>query len=215
MLVVTTPADDLALASIEVLRVAAGLAADDDSRDDELAALGLRIAAEITEACNVAVGEGGEPTLIREGLTETFSAAGDDVLILSRRHQVELISVTEGGDAVTIDGRALDGEAGLLERWIDGRRSTWKAREIVVTYDAGFPADEVPAGLVGAVSDLVRVRLSEAGADPLEKSRTVEIPNVETVRVDRRVGGAPGSQAGIPADILARLSRFMNTGYAG
>jgi len=212
MLIVTTPADDLALAPIEALRAAAGVA--DDSRDDELEALGLRIAAEITDACGIIAGKGGEPTLRRERLTETFSASNYDVLVLSRRHDIEIISVTDGGEAIILDDRALDSEAGLLERWIDGRQSTWRNREIVVVYEAGFEADEVPTNLVGVVTDMVRIRLSEGATDPLEKSRSVEIPNVETVRIDRWVGSSPGASHGLPADILARLSRFMNTGYA-
>lgn len=212
MLVVTTPADDLALVSIEALRAAAGVA--DDSRDDELNALGLRIAAEITDACGIIAGKGGEPTLRRETLMETFSASNSDVLVLSRRHNAEIVSVTDGGEAITLDERALDGEAGLLERWIDGRQSSWCNREIVVVYETGFEVDEVPASLVGVVTDLVRIRLSEASIDPLEKSRSVEIPEVETIRTERWVGTVPGASAGLPADIIARLSRFMNTEVA-
>jgi hypothetical protein len=212
MLIVTTPADDLALAPIEALRAAAGVA--DDSRDDELTALGLRIAAEITDACGIVAGQGGEPTLRRETLTETFSARNMDVLVLSRRHAAEIVSVTDGGEAITLDDRALDGEAGLLEHWIDGRQSSWCNREIVVVYEAGFDIDEVPTSLVGVVTDMVRIRLSEGATDPLEKSRSIELPDVETVRIDRWVGSSPGASHGLPADILARLSRFINTGYA-
>jgi hypothetical protein len=208
MLVVTTPADDLALAPIEALRAAAGVA--DGSRDDELTALGLRIAAEISDACGIAAGQGGEPTLRRERLTETFSASGSHELVLSRRHQVEIVSVTEAGEAVALDPRSLDGETGLLERWIDGRQSCWRNREIVVVYDAGFDADKVPASLVGAITDMVRVRLSEGSIDPLEKSRSIEIPDVETTTIERWIGSAPGAAAGLPADILARLARFSN-----
>ncbi|MER9306783.1 hypothetical protein [Mesorhizobium sp. M0496] len=206
MLVVTTPATDLALAPIAALRAAAGVTGA--SRDTELAALGLRIAAEITEALDIAVGQGAEPTLRAERLTETFDACGLDELILSRRHDAAIVSITQDGDDVTLDTRSLDPETGLLQRWIDGRRSYWRARSIVVVYDAGFEA--VPPTLVGAVTDLVRLRLSAAGADPLEKSRSVEIPDVRTVKVDRWVSAGSGASAGIPDDIMDRLARFNN-----
>lgn len=211
MLTVTTPAADLALASIEELRAAAGVA--DTSMDAELEPLGLRIAAEITEACNIAVGKNAEPTLRKERLTETFDACNADELILSRRHNVEIISITQDGKTITLDERSLSAEAGLLERWIDGSRSPWRARTVVVVYDAGF--EDVPASLVGIVSDLVRIRLSEATADPLEKSRTIEITDVETIRSERWVGTVPGTGSnGLPQAITDRLRRFTNVSFA-
>jgi hypothetical protein len=208
MLVITTPADDHALAPIEAMRAAAGVA--DDSRDDELEALSLRISAEIVDACDVAVGEGAEPTLRKERLTETFSGHHDDALILSRRHNVEIVSVTEDGVTATLDARSLESEKGLLYRWIDGRKSFWNAREIVIVYDAGF--DTVPPGLVGVVTDMARIRLSEASADPLVKAVTVDVEGIDSVRTDRWVGGLPSgkSNGGLPPDIMARLARFMN-----
>jgi hypothetical protein len=209
-LVVTEKASDTLLAPIAVLRAAAGLAADDASRDTELTALGQRISAEIVEACRIAVGEGAEPTLRKETLTETFSGCCDDVLILSRRHNVKITSVTEDGNAVTIDARGLKSEAGLLERWVDGCRSRWWAKEIVVVYDAGF--DTSPPSLVGVVTDLARMRLSQASVDPLVKSVRVEVTDIDTVQTDRWVGATPGSEpnGALPAEIIARLSRFMN-----
>lgn len=209
-LVVTEKASDTLLAPIAVLRAAAGLTAGDTSRDTELTDLGQRISAEIVEACRIAVGEGAEPTLRKETLTETFSGCCDDVLILSRRHNVKITSVTEDGNAVTIDARGLKSEAGLLERWVDGCRSRWWAKEIVVVYDAGF--DTSPPSLVGVVTDLARMRLSQASVDPLVKSVRVEVMDVDTVQTDRWVGATPGSEpnGALPAEIMARLSRFMN-----
>lgn len=212
-LVVVEPAGDLSLAPIEVLRVAAGLAPDDDSRDLQLASLGLRISAEITDACKIAVGEGGAPTLRRELLRQIFRNADVEVLVLDRRHEVELTAVSIGGEPVAdltmID---VDVEAGMLTRWVDGCQARWRAGEIVIEYRAGF--DDAPPALVGAVTDVARVRLSEATHDPLDKAVTIEIPDVETVRRDRWLGALPGassaSNGGLPADIVARLGRFMN-----
>lgn len=208
-LTIVTPAPDPSLAPTEVMRAAAGLALDDDSRDEELTALGLRISAEIADTCGISVGEGGEPTLRKERVSETFSGAGDEVLILSRRHNVEIVSVEEDGQTVTLDARAVDREAGLVERWVEGCRGRWCAGEIVITYDAGF--DTVPPGLIGIVTDLARIRLSEASADPLVKAVTVDVEGIDSVRTDRWVGGLGGkSGASLPVDVMARLSRYMN-----
>jgi len=214
--VVTTPANDTSLASIETMRVAAGLASDDASRDTQLTSLALRLSAEIVNACAVVVGSGAPPTLRQERLTETFSPKGQSVgtLVLSRRHEVAIVSFTEDDEAVTLDAEAIDVESGLLDRLIDGTPSKWCASKIVVVYDAGF--DEIPPDLEGCVADLARIRLSEASADPLAKAVTVEIPGVETVRTDRWVGGYPGQASGknttgVPPEIMGRLSRYVNS----
>lgn len=211
---VSTPAEDLLLAPIEALRSAAGLAANDASRDVELTELGKRVSAEIVEACRISVGEteeeeGAEPTLRRETVKETFCGSGRDVLVLARRHNVKIASVAEDGRTVTLDARALRSEPGLLYRWIDGHQSFWTAREIVVEYEAGF--ETVPFSLAGVVVDLVRLRLSQAAIDPLVKSTRVEIVDVETVQTDRWVGSTPGADtAGLPPEFMARLGRFFN-----
>lgn len=211
---IVTPAADTLLVTIGALRVAAGLAANDESRDTELTELGKRVSAEIVDACRIAVGdqEDGmpvEPTLRREAVKETFSGGCREALILSRRHGVKITSVTEDGRAVTIDARGLRSEAGLLYRSIDGRQSAWLANEIVVEYEAGF--ETVPFSLAGVVVDLVRFRLSQAAVDPLVKSVRVEVVDVETVQTDRWIGATPGAGAsGLPAEFLARLDRFFN-----
>jgi hypothetical protein len=211
---IVTPASDLLLAPIAALRKAAGLAADDESRDDELTAIGLRASAEIVEACRIAVGEtedgdAAEPTLRREKVRETFSGCFKEVLILSRRHTVKIESVAQDGNPITLDARSLRSESGLLYRWSDGHQWFWTGQEIVVEYEAGF--ETVPFSLVGVVTDLVRLRLSQAEVDPLVKATRIEIPDIETIQTDRWVGATPGADAtGLPADFMPRLARFYN-----
>jgi hypothetical protein len=209
-LTIVTAAEDLLLASMEDLRVAAGLTRTDESRDDELSAIGGRVSAEIIAACSIAPGTGAPPTLRRERVSETFAARGDEVLILARRHDVEIVSIAEDGESITLDDRGVDAEAGLLERWVSGRKGRWCADETVIVYDAGF--EELPAELAGTVADLVRIRLSEAAADPLVKGYETDIPGVMRERVDRWVGSLPGSATagGLPVGFMARLERFIN-----
>lgn len=208
-LVIMTPAEDLSLAPIEAMRAAAGVAADDTSRDNELKTLAERISSEIVDACRIAVGEGAEPTLRQERLSETFTGCGEATLILSRRHNVSIVSVTENGAPVTIDARGLKSEAGLLERWVNGNQSCWAAQEIVVIYDAGFVT--VPASLVGVVTDLARVRLSQASVDPLVKAVEVEVDDIDRVRTERWIGSTSSVEgSAFPPEIMARLARFVN-----
>ena len=211
---IVTPATDLLLAPIAALRAAAGLASNDGSRDSELTAVGLRASAEIVEACRISVGEkedgdAAEPTLRREKVREIFSGSCKEVLILSRRHTVKIESVTQDGNPVTLDARSLRSESGLLYRWTDGHQWSWTGQEIVVEYEAGF--ETVPPSLIGVVTDLVRLRLSQAEVDPLVKATRIEIPDIETIQTDRWVGATPGADAtGLPADFMPRLARFFN-----
>lgn len=211
---VVTPAADPSLLTIEQLRVAAGLVAGDASRDAELTELGARVSADIATACQIR-GDGVHvPTLRSEEVREVFRQRGcDDVLFLARRFISDLTLVEEAGTALIADDTDLDAEAGLLQRISGTRTLTWLRGDAVVEYTAGF--ETVPPDLVGAAMDLARLRLSEGATDPLEKGRQVEIPDVETVRIDRWVGAIPGSSSGpVPDHITAKLGRFMNVAIA-
>lgn len=207
---VTSPAADLSLLTIEQLRAAAGLASDDDSQDAELEPLGEAIAADIATACRTESDGVNPPTLKEETVVETFwNCDRADEVFLSRRFVSSVSAVSERETALTTDDYVLDAEAGMLRRVIGGRPWAWYTGDLSVTYVAGFAT--VPADLVAIATDLARHRLSAAAVDPLEKATTIEIPDVETRRVDRWVGAMPGSNAGpVPADIVARLSRYMN-----
>ena len=209
MLKVVSPAANLSLTPIGALRVAAGLAASDASRDAELEALGLRISAEIVSACRVAVGSGGEPTLRRETLEETFQHPRTSALVLSRRHQVEVNSILINEQVLDAAQYWTDEESGIVRRV---NECTWFAGKIVVTYDAGFA--DVPADLAGAVTDYARLRLSAAARDPLVRGESVEVPDVMTTRTDYWVGEVPGAKAGgLPAQISSQLRRYKNLAF--
>lgn len=210
MLKVLSPADDLSLISIEALRVAAGLASDDDSRDAELELLGLRLSAEIGTACRIATGNGGEPTLRQEQLEETFRFPRTGALLLSRRHKVEVESVSIDGQTLNVDNYWVDEESGILRR-VSASGSTigWCGRLVSVFYRAGFA--DVPADLAGAVADLARIRLSEASRDPMVRGESTEVPDVLTRRTDYWVGTVPGGNAGgLPASVSSQLRRYKN-----
>ncbi|TPN34793.1 hypothetical protein [Mesorhizobium sp. B1-1-6] len=207
---VVTPAANYSLLTIEQLRVAAGLTAGDASRDGELTELGARVSADIASACQVR-GDGVHvPTLRSETVRETFRQGGcDDMLFLARRFVSDLVSVSDAGTTLITDDTDLDAEAGLLQRICGTRTLVWTRGDAIIEYTAGLT--DVPADLAGAAMDLARLRLSTDARDPLVKSESVEIPDVRTVRQDFWVGAIPGSSAGpVPADILAKLSRYIN-----
>ena len=211
---VTSPAPDKSLVTIQQLRIAAGLEGSDNSRDAELLLLGEAISADIATACNVADDGVSIPTLRRETIVETFWLSDRwDELFLSRRFVSAISVVTEAGVTLVPADHALDRAAGLLSRSRSGRPCAWGLGEGSVTYDAGF--DTVPADLAAAALDLARIRLSSGSRDPLVKSESIEVPDIQTKRQDFWVGALPGSAAGpVPADILARLSRYMNVALA-
>lgn len=210
MLTITMPADDLALLTDAEMRVAAGLGAGDSSQDAALRALGLRVAASIMSECNIAVGSGGEPTLLRETLTETFRRVSKERLILSRRHEVEITSVVEDDIALTADDYEVDPESGLLMRLSDDESIWWCARLVTVVYAAGF--DDVPGDLKQAALDFFRSSYMESSRDPLVKSERTDIPGVMEQERQYWVGSVPGqsNEGAVPDVVSGQLKRFRN-----
>jgi hypothetical protein len=210
MLTVTVPAPDPDLIDIASLRVIAGYAADDTSHDDDLEALSSRLTADICVACRIAIVAGAAPTLRRETLVQTFRRPASMRLVLSRRHDVSVSSVIIDGVALASDEYEVAPESGLLSRVDSGCLQRWRGIDVAVTFQAGFA--DVPADLAGAVADLARYRLSEASRDPLVKSESVEVKDVEVRAVSYWVGSLPGAapSSSLPSDIASRLSRYMN-----
>lgn len=206
---VTVPADDPWLLTIAQARMAAGLAANDTTQDAILQTLRARVSAEIYAECKIR-GDGlNPPTLRQETITETFRIKScDDTLFLGRKF-AQVTSITENGTLLVSTDTVIDGDAGMAQRISGTADINWQRGEVVVVYNAGFA--DVPYDLVGAAMDLARFRLSADSFDPLEKSKTIEIPGVETVKVDRWVGSLPGAVSGpVPTEISAKISRYRS-----
>lgn len=206
-LVITTPATDYSLLSIDEMREAAGVS--DGSRDTELRALEARIADSITSECNVAVGVGYKPTLRQETLTETIYCPTGTYVMLSRRHEVSITSVTiDGTDTTEV---VIEPESGILRRLSGNYPAVWCGSLAVIVYQAGFAT--VPGDLKQAAMDFYRGSLGEAGRDPYVKSEVKDIPGVGRHEVDYWVGNIPGrvSEGAVPAVVAGQLKRFRNT----
>lgn len=209
-LTITTPASDLALLTIEEMRAAAGISGG--SSDTELRAMERRIAASIMSECNIAVGSGSPPTLLRETLTQTIYQACGENLILSRRHDVAISSLVEDGVTLTADDLLVDPESGIVNKLCNDYPTWWSAQKIIVTYDAGFTT--VPADLKMAAIDFFRTSWQEQGRDPLVKSERVKVENVDEVERQFWVGSVPGqtSEGAVPDVVAGQLKRFRNIG---
>lgn len=207
-LAVTTAASDLQILTVAELRLAAGVA--DSSQDTALAAIGLNVAAAIMAACSVSVGSGAEPTLKKEQLTETFFKVDTCELVLSRRHNVTVVSLTQDGAALSPSEYSVDSEAGILVRLSSGVPTKWCASSVVVVYDAGF--ETLPSDLKLAASEYVRSIWLSRDRDPLVKSEKIVVPDVRETQREFWVGAVPGSGGSgpVPDAIAAHLQRFRN-----
>ncbi|MCV9960736.1 hypothetical protein OIU34_02390 [Pararhizobium sp. BT-229] len=208
LLVATTPAADLQLLTIEELRAAAGVSGT--SQDADLTKKGLRIAAGIAEACKIRPGQTSVPTLKQETLQETFRECDDEDLILSRRHNIEIISVLIDGTTVDASGYEIDPEAGVLSRLCYDRLTIWRGNKISVAYRAGFSS--VPDALKRAAEDFLRHLWLEGQRDPSVKASEVEIEDIDRVRTEYWAGTIPGQGGGnvVPDFVLSQLSRYRN-----
>jgi hypothetical protein len=179
VLVVTTPAPDYSLLSIAELRSAAGVS--DGSKDTDLLALGLDVAAAIARHCRI-VSAGASPvTLRKETLTETIrfrtgplllgntiqarQVRERDCLLLSRRPIVSIASITQ--DDTLLDPTQdyeIQSAAGLVLRLASDRIYTWVAEKIVVVYDAGWAT--VPGDLKRAAKMVVGSLWAAGTRDP-------------------------------------------------
>lgn len=207
-LVVTSPASDLQLLTIYEMRAAAGIVGA--TQDPDLQAHGLKVAAAISAECAIAVGAGAEPTLKQETLTETFRAVDAPVIVLSRRHNIDIASVTMNGTVLDETEYEVDPEGGLLYRLCNDTPVRWCARKVDVVYDAGFAT--VPSDLKMAAIDFFRLSWLEKDRDPSVKTEEVEIPGVERVKTDYWVGSIPGeaSEGAVPDVVAGQLRRYRN-----
>lgn len=223
-LVVTTPATDLSLLTIEELRAAVG--AKDNRNDAVLLTIGARVAGRLTAACNIVEGGTAPPTLRLETLTETFLMQGFgafhhtpitshywrnpreqpaslDPLVLSRRPIVSVVSLDESGTALDPADYQIMSSRGELIRLNNGLpTSWWRGQQITVVYQAGWAV--VPENLKRAAEELVRQYWFEGSRDPA--TRQVEVPGVRTVSY--WVGST--NEPDIPRSIMDALTPYRN-----
>ncbi|QXZ79659.1 hypothetical protein [Rhizobium sp. L51/94] len=209
-LVITTPAPALTLLTEEERRDAAGLEPSDTSKDAALLLLDQRVAAAICSACNIAVGSGGEPTLRKETLTETFYGVHAGQLILARRHDVLITSISDCGQDLTEDDYIVDPESAMVARMRSGCEALWHSSKIVVVYKAGF--ETVPGDLKFAAMDFMRSSWLAKNRDPFVKREQTDVFEVQSTTKEYWVGSIPGqaNEGAVPDIVAGQLKRFRN-----
>lgn len=209
---VITPASDVALLTATELRVAAGLAEDDATHDTALASLGLEAAEWIADILDIRAAGGRVPTVIAEGVRETFSPAWRGYELMLARRFVSDVTVTESGSVLVEDTDfVVNDDRGVLDRLSSGYRIAWAAAPIVVDYTAGFAngsPSSVPPAIKAVARDFVALRYSAAGVDPMIKSETTNDIDSFTYR------DAADSQGSFAEAARERLSRYI-AGTAG
>lgn len=193
---VTTPAQDRSLLTLAELRAAAGIT--DASRDAELVTLGNRISATIARSCNIATGGAVPPTLRLETITETLRTRGcGGPLVLSRSPVVEILSVTQGGAALSASDYEADG--GALRRLASDVLTEWSSGLVTIVYTAGWAI--VPDDLKLAAAKFVQAEVQQGDRDPMLKSKTTEGVSSYEWWVD------PTKDSVIPPDVMDILQR--------
>lgn len=204
-----SPAADLALLSAaELLAAIEGVGGTDESPDTELTALGLEAAEWVATLCGVSGINGSTPTLKAEDVEETYRIVdtGPKALITARRFIAD-VAVTENGSALVEDiDFIVEGDAGIVRRLSADVITKWPTGKIVVTYTAGFAV--VPELIKAVAADYVKMRRTQRGVDPLERSVSVEGLDSVSYR-----DGADGI-AGFDEAARARLSRYLTHSMA-
>lgn len=197
-LVVTTPASNRNLTTVDAVKLDLGLTGG--AHDDWIASVLPRISARVETYC--------ERIFARETVTETWNATRGQAqtdtrptierlegterpsLRLSRTPTsgTPTITLTDGEDTEVLetDEYSLDPATGLLLRLNDvGRPIYWPAYKIDVAYTGGYllPDQEgrdLPYDLEGAAIDMVKLRYHSRLRDPSLKSETVDLMGSQT-----------------------------------
>lgn len=193
MLTVTTPAETYDLTTVEAVKVALGIEGSAD--DAQLEALVTAASAVLAKACR--------RVFALETVVETFRLVEHprEELVLSRYPVAVLTSVVENDVTLDAADAEVNPDTGVLVRLYSDAPRWWPCGKVVVTYQAGFAADDMPEGLKQAVVELVQLWKSSADHDPLVRS--TNIPGV----MDRefQVTGR-----GLPPDILALVAPYRD-----
>lgn len=197
MLTVTTPASDPTLLTLDEVAEAIG---GSSLSSAALLRLNQRVSELLAGACGMERAGASILTLREETYSETvWLHCPVDVLFLSRKPIVELLTVTEGEDLLVVTDDYEQNSERSIVRMQSGCVSWWASGKTIATYRAGYAT--VPPGLKELAAKLVNTLHAERGRDPSLGS--MDIPGVisETYRY-----GRPDDPL-VPAEIMEGLVR--------
>jgi hypothetical protein len=193
--VVTTPAGDRALITLEDLREELSILPSNTSVDGYLGKVIVRVSGHAERYC--------KRVFAVQGYTDTFVPPQyinpDEPLRVAQSPILQ-----DPPPVVTVDGQVLDlatvtvdYQAGFFYQL----ETPWSGNAITIAYTAGFA--ELPEDLQQAVLDLAVMEYRGRGRDPMLRGR--ESPGLG--REEYWIGGATGG-AGIPEDIAKLLNPY-------
>jgi len=197
---VVTPAESLALVSVDQAKAALGIPAEDTSQDAALSAQIDSVSVAINNYCDRIFAV----QTYRDQLRNACGWYGEPLVV--RQYP---IVVDDGGEplvAVAEDGGALDPtllevfpEQGAVYR-LDASMlpSAWGAALVVLDYTAGFQT--VPADVQSAALEWLGARWGAVGRDPSLRSET--IPDLITQAYGADASASAGSMPGGARDLL-------------
>jgi hypothetical protein len=170
---VVTPADSLALVTLDQAKDALGIPSADTSHDTALTAQIAQVSTAINNYCDrIFVVQGyrdqlrfacnslrwGEPLVTRQF---PIGVAGG----------VPVVAITQDGIAIDPTLFEVYPETGRLYLLDAGGIGSWTGSTIVVDYDAGF--DPIPDDVQGAALEWLTGRWAARGRDPMLRSETI------------------------------------------
>ena len=222
---VVTPADEDARRFIDlaVIRSLTGIPSTGEGALDDTA-LGLQLDAVLADSadyCRLA-SDGAHPiTLAQEVVRATYvdeTALGyswpriyrrGHQLFLPWRAPITAIEITEGATQLVRDTDFRLLGAGVVERLSGGNVCGWSTSNLVVTYTAGWLADDednpVPANLVARIADQVRLLYFQGRQNPTLRSQ--DVPGVWSGTYSV-AGGDTISEEGRLSTLEGALKRF-------
>lgn len=145
------PAEPLALVSLRDIKLHLNLSLDDTTYDEELV--------DASETATEVI-EGYVGAMARRTITaEKHSGTGGPALVLRHSPVMSITTVTENGVTVDADGYSLSPDSGVLYRVAGYVDSAWPRgrHNIAATYVAGAPGQVIPASVIDAEKELVRI----------------------------------------------------------
>jgi hypothetical protein len=200
---VTTPASDLSLVSLELVKDELDLPMGDFIQDARLLRYIKQCSADVHSYCRRIFPVQTYKDSFVSDESDLWSWTAETVLQLSNYPVAAIESLTEGTTVLGTTNYRIDSMTGKICRVNGTNFSYWSGQQTVVQYTAGF--DVIPDDVIEATLRLVTMRAHLRGRDPMLKVR--EGPTYG--REEFWVGSMPSMAHGMPYDIAQKLDVYV------
>ncbi|MFD1623892.1 hypothetical protein [Azospirillum griseum] len=197
MLTVITPATTRRLTTVAAIKAELSLVTGAD--DPFIADLIARASATVERFCNRVFAL----ETVRESVRLTVAA---DALSLGRWPVVSILSIIEGGKALTSADYETDGGAGFIHRLTGlDRRCDWPVGKVTVEYTAGYVAPGQPGRTLPEDIERATIMLVKAGWFARSRDPMVRTEDVSGVMATTYWVGGFGAGVCLPPDVEGLL----------